>query len=58
MSAGDDEDETDPPVPPDAVHDGDSPLLSSDDLFGSLVDGPLPDRPGGGVRGRTRYGCR
>ena len=49
MSSGGDTDETDPPVPPGTGQDGDAELLTSHDLFGSLVDAPLPDRPGGGA---------
>jgi serine/threonine protein kinase len=48
MSGDGDKDETDPPVPPATDDDGAAELLTSDDLFGSLVDSPLPDRPGGG----------
>jgi serine/threonine protein kinase len=50
MSGGGDTDETDPPVPPGTGQDGDAELLTSHDLFGSMVDAPLPDRPGGAAR--------
>lgn len=49
MSGGGGSDKTDPSVPPGTGHDGDAELLTSDDLFGSLVDSPMPARPGGGA---------
>ena len=59
MSGGGGSDKTDPPVPPGTGHDGDDELLTSDDLFGSLVDSPMPARPRpAGPRGRTPSGCR
>jgi serine/threonine protein kinase len=52
MSGDGDKDETDPPVPPATDDDGKDELLTSGDLFGSLVDSPLPDRPGAGASRR------
>ncbi len=48
MSAGRKE-KTGPPVPPEAGPVESDRLLTSDDLFGELVDGPLPPSAGGGA---------
>jgi serine/threonine protein kinase len=50
MSGGG-ENEKDPPAPTGSGPEGDDELVTSDDLFGDLVDGPLP--PGTG-RGASR----
>jgi len=49
---------TDPPVPPGPGPDAADDLLTSEDLFASLVDSPLPPRQAGGPRERARSGCR
>jgi hypothetical protein len=49
MSGGGGNDKTDPPVPPGTEPDEDADLLTSDDLFGNLVDSPMPPRPGDGA---------
>ena len=49
MSGGGGNDKTDPPVPPGTGQDEDAGFLTSDDLFGSLVDSPMPPRPGDGA---------
>ncbi len=47
VMSGGGSDKTDPPVPPGTDHGGDDDgLLTSEDLFGSLVDSPLPADPG------------
>ncbi len=43
MSAGGGN-KTDPPVPPGREADADDDLVTSEDLFGNLVDSPLPPR--------------
>ena len=48
MSAGRKE-KTGPPAPPEARPPESDGLLTSDDLFGELVDGPLPPTAGGGA---------
>ena len=54
MSGGNDT--SDPPVPPASEPDGEGDLVTSDDLFGDLVDGPLPpgEHKGPGRRGPIR----
>ncbi len=54
MSGGNDT--SDPPVPPASDPGGEGDLVTSDDLFGDLVDGPLPpgERKGPGRPGPIR----
>jgi serine/threonine protein kinase len=49
MSAGRKE-KSGSPAPPEAHPPESDGLLTSDDLFGDLVDGPLPKAPGGGAK--------
>ena len=49
MTGGGGSEKTDPPVPPGTGQHRDEPLLTSDDLFGGLVDSPMPARQGGGA---------
>ena len=58
MSGGGGNDKTDPPVPPGTGQDEDAGFLTSDDLFGSLVDSPMPPDRATGPRARTPSGCR
>jgi len=49
MTGGGGSEKTNPPVPPETGQHRDEPLLTSDDLFGGLVDSPMPARQGGGA---------